>query len=79
MAYLLNDNLQNNVRIFDQEKSNINIDMEYDSSSMNKDVEENMNQLVVAAKASLSKRKPIYDFKTKNKSFINLYNDLYHL
>ena len=79
MAFLLNDEIQNSSRIYDSEKSNINQDMDYDNSSMNKDIEENMGGLIQAAKASLSKRKPIPDFKTKNKSFITLYNDLYHL
>ena len=79
MAYLLNEDIHDNTRIFDQDKSNINHDMQYDIGNMNKEIEDNMQSLAIAAKTSLSQRKPIYDFKTSNKSFIELYNDLFHL
>ncbi len=47
--------------------------------SMDPTIESNYPELIQAAKKTLSSRKPIYDFNTHNKSFLNLYNDLYHL
>ncbi len=70
---------ENQTRVFYNEKYNVSEDMTVDVSTMNKDVEDNMSGLIKAAKMTLSKKKPIYDFKTKNKSFLNLYNDLYKL
>lgn len=79
MAHVLNENI-NNERYFDSEKEFVDNDIRDNSSGgMNSQIEDNMMQLANAAKASMKKRKPIYDFKTKNKSFLNLYNDLYKL
>ena len=50
-----------------------------DNGATSKEVSENMGNLVSLAKQTLSKRKPIYDFKTKNKSFLIMYNDLYKM
>lgn len=79
MAHVLNNNIDNE-RYFDSGKEFVDNDIRSDSTGgMNSQIEDNMMQLSMAAKASMKKRKPIYDFKTKNKSFLNLYNDLYKL
>ena len=39
-------------------------------------IQDNMASIKTAARASSQKRKATYDFKTKNKSFLNLYRDL---
>ena len=79
MAHLINQNIDNE-RYFDSEKEFVENDMRSDSTGgMNTQLENGMTQLASAAKANVKKRKATYDFKTKNKSFLNLYNDLYKL
>lgn len=79
MAHIINENIDNE-RYFQSDKEFVDTDMRSDSTGgMNTQLEDNMMQIASAAKMSMKKRKPIYDFKTKNKSFLNLYNDLYKL
>lgn len=75
MAFITNMNIDNN-RVFDSEKSDISNDMLVDNSTMDQGLSDNMAGLVTAAKNKISSMKPIYDFKTKNTSFIKLYQDL---
>lgn len=66
-------------RYYDMEKvDDFDDDFSADNSTMNKEVEQNLDKLIVAS-STVKKRKPIYDFETKNKTFIELYNDLYKL
>lgn len=79
MAHVLNSGIENE-RYYNPDIEYIEADMLANSSGgMKPEVEDNLTQLATAAKVSMSKRKPTYDFKTKNKSFLNLYNDLYRL
>lgn len=45
------------------------------AGGLSEDVEKNMAAIAQSAKSVLTKRKPIYDWHTKNKSFIELYKD----
>ena len=79
MANILNPNIEN-TRFYDSDKEVLNKDLlANESGGMASEISDNMTQLAVAARMTMKKRKPIYDFKTKNKSFFNLYNDLYKL
>ena len=79
MGNILNSNVDN-TRIYDTEKESFSSDMTAnEASGMSSEIENNMTQLATAARMTMKKRKPMYDFKTKNKSFLNLYNDLYKL
>ena len=79
MGNILNSNVDN-TRIYDSEKESFNSDMlANETGGMSSEIESNMTQLATAARMTMKKRKPLYDFKTKNKSFLNLYNDLYKL
>ena len=49
------------------------------SQSMPDAIADNSTTLVTAAKQVFAKRKPIYDWKTTNQSFIDVYNDLKRL
>lgn len=71
-------NLDERPRIYDDSKVDVN-NLYIDDSAMPKEFEDNIVQLQNAAASSLKQRKPIYNFKTKNKSFLNLYNDLYNM
>lgn len=78
MAYVTNMDLGQ--RVYTDDKQQVtNGELMVDHSGMNAEVETNMENIIKAARASLKKRKPSYDFKTKNTSFLNLYNDLYKL
>ena len=78
MAFIINAE-DTQERLYDESKGNFNKDFAIDNSNMNKEIEESFITLADAAKKTMQKRKPIYDFKTKNKSFLDLYNDLYRL
>ena len=79
MANILNPEIDNG-RVFDKDKMNVYNDMVADSSGgMNETVEKSMTQLAVLAKTKMKKKKATYDWKTNNKSFLSLYNDLYRL
>ena len=49
------------------------------SGGMLPDVETGYSELINAASNVLKSRQPIYQWKTKNKSFLTLYNDLYRM
>lgn len=72
-------NLPTYSRIYDKDKIDVSKDLQIDNANMDKAIEDNMSTMIIAAKTKLKSRKPIYDFKTKNKSFLDLYNDLFHL
>ena len=79
MANVLNSNIVN-TRIFDKEKQEVSSDLlANNAGGMSSELESNVGSITNAAKATLKQRKATYDFKTKNKSFLNLYNDLYKL
>ena len=79
MSHILNSNIDNE-RLYDGDKQFVENDMRADGSGgMNSQIEDNMAALAESARQTMSKRKATYDFKTKNKSFLNLYNDLYKL
>ena len=79
MANVLNPNVTNE-RIFDREKEEVSSDLLANSSGgMSSELERNVGSIRNAANATIKQRKATYDFKTKNKSFLNLYNDLYKL
>ena len=63
---------------YSNEPSNYDIknSMSDDQGALNPDIEGGFDELVSSAKKIIKQRKPTYDFNTKNKSFINLYNDL---
>ena len=77
MAYITNID-GNQSRVYDHEKlENFNRDLAIDNSRMNPDIEKNMGTIITASR-QMKQKKPIYDFSTKNKSFVELYNDLYN-
>ena len=79
MATILNPEYNEN-RVYDDEKEQFTGDMMInESGGMATELENNISKLSTAAKMTTQKRKATYDFKTKNKSFLNLYNDLYKL
>jgi hypothetical protein len=80
MGFITNPNVDN-TRRYENEKTDIALDMniDADSSQMPKEIADNMGSLVIAAKKKMSNLHPIYDFHTKNKSFLELYNDLYKM
>lgn len=79
MANVLNANIDNE-RYYDSEKQIVGSDMiSNEAGGMTSDLEQNMTQIANAAKNVMKKRTATYDWKTKNKSFLNLYNDLYKL
>lgn len=79
MGHVLNANIENE-RYFDSEKEHVSGDMLANSAGgMSDQLADNMQQIALAAKSTMKKRKAVPDFKTKNKSFLNLYNDLYKL
>ena len=80
MSYVLNKNIENQ-RYFDKDKmTSFGTDMNANSSGgMSDELSDNMAKIAITAKATMKKRKVTHDFKTKNKSFLNLYNDLYKL
>lgn len=75
MGFITNQNITNN-RTYDSEKINVDNDLNINNSgSMHADIENHMSELAIAAHNTLANRKPIYDFKTSNESFLNLYKD----
>lgn len=46
------------------------------AGGLREDVEKNMEGLAQSAKSLLKKKRPMYDWKTNNKSFVKLYTDL---
>lgn len=73
MGMILNAEQQANVYNKDQyNQSQMNVD----NSTMTDDDIGIYRDFTKQAAGYLSKKKPIYDFKTKNRSFINLYKDL---
>lgn len=76
MGHVLNPNIENE-RYFDWDKVDVDNDLLANSSGgMADQIQDNMASIKTAARASSQKRKATYDFKTKNKSFLNLYRDL---
>lgn len=79
MANILNPGIINE-RLYDNEKTIITKDMvANESGGMSEDVANTFVDLSTAARSTVAKRKPFYDFKTKNKSFLDVYNQLYKL
>lgn len=78
MAYITNIE-ENTARLYDKDKINVDRDLMIDDSDMDPKIESALPSLAEAAKNSMKKRKPIPDFHTSNKSFLNLYNDLYKM
>ncbi len=77
---LITDMGRNQTRLYDKNKiDNFDDDLKVDNSKMSSDVEKNMSNFISVGKKVSRRRKPIYDFKTSNKSFVELYNDLYKL
>lgn len=85
---LLNGTLPDNSveykHVFHQENDYVptNTDMLMDYGNMPKEVEHEYQNLGVAAKKAMESRreeKPFYDWKTKNKSFLKVYNELYQM
>jgi hypothetical protein len=76
MAYIMNadDTIGNKDNNFIDD-NNINDD----TSTMDRSIEDNYSNIQKIAVDSLKSRKPIYNFKTKNTSFLELYNDLYKM
>lgn len=79
MGYIINDVVDNN-RTYDDKlykndmgELNRNLSMN-ESGGLREDIETNLDKLSRTAKEVVKKRKPIYDWKTHNKSFLNLYN-----
>lgn len=71
---------------FQQRKFEINDYGEYTDAfmsnqkgGMKEEIENNYGKVYNEAKKLTRKKKPTYDFNTKNKSFMDLYNDLYHM
>lgn len=73
MGMILNAEQQANVYNKDQYNQN---QMNVDNSTMTEDDIGIYRDFTKQAAGYLAKKKPIYDFKTKNRSFINLYKDL---
>lgn len=80
MGYIVNDYVENNrLYIGDREMdentvSSLSYDLKVnETGGMRSDISDNIEQLSVAAKNVVKKRKPIYDWKTNNKSFTDLY------
>lgn len=79
MANILNLDIDNN-RIYDNDKEVVYRDLNANTTGgMASDIEDNMTNLAVAARSAMKKKKAKHDFKTSNKSFLSLYNDLYKL
>jgi hypothetical protein len=79
MGNILNPGIES-TRFYDSKKEIVTKDLlANESGGMSSDISDNMTQLATAARMTMKKRKYTYDFKTKNKSFLNLYNDLYKL
>ena len=79
MGNILNPHVDN-ARVYHSDPLDQDIDITRDlfvneSGGMSSDISNNMTQLSAAAKMTMKKRKFSYDFKTKNKSFLNLYNN----
>ena len=79
MGFIVNMPEEDQQRLYDDLKPYSAKNMQIDNSTMPKDIEENFANLQHVAIESLQRRKPYYDFKTKNKSFLNLYNDWYRM
>lgn len=85
MAKILNEGIEN-VRVYHSEFSDEITERdlkEMDASlstnmdgGMNSEIEDNMQALSLSAKSMMRKRKPIHDYKTKNKTFLNLFKTL---
>lgn len=78
MGFITNVNIDNE-RLYSSEKTEVTPDLLIDNGATAKEISDNMGSLITAAHKTLSNRKYIYDFKTKNKSFLILYNDLYRM
>lgn len=76
MAFAVN--MENTPRIYNGGEEYIPSDKDLmpDNSTTSKEVEDNFTVMRSAAMQTLSKRKPVYHWSTKNKSFLVLHNDL---
>jgi len=54
----------------------VNESLSTDSGGMSKDLENSIPSMTKAAMTMIKKRKPIYDFHTRNQSFLDVYVDL---
>lgn len=67
-------------RVYDKEKKFFENDLLADNSGgMSEKIESNIDGLQELARTKMKKRTATHDWKTKNKSFLNLYNTLYKL
>lgn len=79
MSNILNEDFQTR-RIYDKEKDYVDDDLRSNNAGgMSNEIESNMSTLATMAKKSTKQITATYDWKTKNTSFLNLYNDLYRL
>ena len=79
MANILNPEIQS-TRFFDDKKEIVTSDLSSNQSGgMMSEIEDNMAQIAVVANQTAKSRVATYDWKTKNVSFLNLYNNLYKL
>lgn len=78
MGLITNNPEMNDVRVYNSEKLD-NHQMDIDNSTTTEADERIYSQFMDQASMYLQKKKPMYDFKTKNKSFIRLYKDLKRL
>lgn len=76
MAYAVNMEAEPRIYHGDENYKPTTLDLMPDNSTTSKEVEDNFATLKNAAMATLAKKKPVYHWSTKNKSFIALYNDL---
>lgn len=81
MATILNPGIVND-RIYHKNTEGFDVTRDLMSDTgggMSSEFEDNLRNLNIAAKQKMTKLKPRPDFKTENKSFLALYNDLYRL
>ncbi len=73
-------NVQYEQRVYNHKKMDVDRDLYSDTDGgAPKELVENFDNLAASAQKMLKSRKPHYDFKTRNKSFLELYSDLYKL
>nr|DAE00576.1 MAG TPA: large terminase [Myoviridae sp. ctrf010] len=87
MARIMNPDYIEEPRLFRNEWKNDEVDrsqlnrefLTNEAGGLRKEIEDNMQNLALTAKQTLRRRKPITDWKTTNKSFLNMYNTLHKL
>ena len=87
MARIMNPDYIEEPRLFRNEWKNDEVDrsqlnrefLTNEAGGLRKEIEDNMQNLALTANQTLRRRKPITDWKTTNKSFLNMYNTLHKL